>query len=338
MVGLRRVAVVLAIATAIVCATATAASSLSLHPTDWESSIISVAPATDVVDIEVLNGGEAMLLTVQPGHSALIVGYRNEPYLRITADGEVQANLKSPTWWANKTGTGTGPIPDSAGPAAEPEWSTIGTNGSAAWHDHRIHAMPGVTDGTDWTVLVSVDDMPLVVRGRLTKLPSHAPIVELLLAILAAAVVVLLGFRWAWATSSAATLLGAALALIVAIGAWTATPAGFTHPWLALLAAVLAAVFAVVCFVVRNATRRVRVAAIVSAVASLAWWAALNFSALTAVFIPNSLSAGVVRLSVGLAMGIVVGVAVVIVVSGGFTETSSPRQAVVESGNDPASV
>lgn len=338
MVGLRRVAVVLTIATAIVCATATAASSLSLHPTDWESSIISVAPATDVVDIEVLNGGEAMLLTVQPGHSALIVGYRNEPYLRITPDGEVQANLKSPTWWANKTGTGTGAIPDSADPAAEPEWSTIGTNGSAAWHDHRIHAMPGVTDGTDWTVLVSVDDMPLVVRGRLTKLPSHAPIVELLLAIIAAAVVVLLGFRWAWTTSSAATLLGAALALIVAIGAWTATPAGFTHPWLALLAAVLAAVFAVTCFMVRNATRRVRVAAMVSAVAALAWWVALNFSALTAVFIPNSLSAGVVRLSVGLAMGIVVGVAVVIVVSGGFTETSSPRQAVVESGNDPAPV
>jgi len=338
MVGLRRVAAVLTIATAIVCATATAASSLSLHPTNWESSIISIAPATDVVDIEVLNGGEAMLLAVQPGHSALIVGYRNEPYLRITADGDVQANLKSPTWWANKTGTGTGAIPDSADPAAEPEWSTIGTNGSAAWHDHRIHAMPGVTDGTDWTVLVSVDDMPLVIRGRLDKLPAHAPMVELLLAIVAAAVVVLLGFRWAWTTSSAATLLGAALALIVAIGAWTATPSGFTHPWLALLAAVLAAVFAVASFVVRNASRRLRVAAMVSAVAALAWWVALNFSALTAVFIPNSLSAGVVRLSVGLAMGMVVGVAVVIVVSGGFTETSSPRQAVVESGNDPAPV
>jgi hypothetical protein len=69
----------------------------------------------------------------------------------------------------------------------------------------------------------------------------------------------------------------------------------------------------------------------VGAVASLAWWVALNFASLTAVFIPNSLDAAIVRFTVGLGLGIVVGVAVTIIVSGGFTDDVA-GQAVVESG------
>jgi len=334
----RRIGLVLAIAIAIVCSTTTAASALSLQATDWESSIISIAPATDAVSIEVLNGGEAVQLKAKTGHTALILGYRNEPYLRINADGEVQANLKSPTWWSNKTGTGSGSVPDSADPAAEPEWSTIGSNGSVAWHDHRIHAMPGVSTGTDWTVLVTVDDMPLVIRGQLNKLPSHAPLLEVLLAIVAAATIVILGFRKAWTVCSVSTLVGAALAIVVAVGGWTATPTGFTHPWLLLLASVLTGALALASVLLRNASRRLRVTTMVSTVAALAWWVALNFSALTAVFVPNTFAAGVVRFSVGLALGIVVGVAVVIVLSGGFTDLNERDQAVVDNGNGAAVV
>jgi hypothetical protein len=332
----RRIGLVLAIAIAIVCSTTTAASALSLQATNWESSIISIAPATDAVSIEVLNGGEAVQLKAKTGHTALILGYRNEPYLRINADGEVQANLKSPTWWSNKTGTGSGSVPDSADPAAKPEWSTIGSNGSVAWHDHRIHAMPGVSTGTDWTVLVTVDDMPLVIRGQLNKLPSHAPLLEVLLAIVAAATIVILGFRKAWTVCSVSTLVGAALAIVVAVGGWTATPTGFTHPWLPLLASILAGVLSVACLALHRFSRRVRVVAMVSAVAALAWWVALNFSALTAVFVPNTFAAGVVQFAVGLGLGIVVGVAVTIIVSGGFFENNAPDQAVVDTGNDAA--
>ena len=334
----RRIGLVLAIAFAFVCSTMTQASALSLHATDWESSIISIAPATHVVGIEVLNGGEALQLTVQPQHTALILGYRNEPYLRINADGEVQANLKSPTWWSNKTGTGSGSVPDSADPTAAPEWSRIGSNGSVAWHDHRIHAMPGVTTGTDWTVLLTVDDMPLVVRGQLTKLPSHAPLLEVLLAIVAAATIVILGFRRAWAICSVSTLFGAALAIVVASGGWTATPSGFTHPWLPLLASLLTGALAIASVLFRHVSRRLRVTTMVGAVAALAWWVALNVSTLTAVFVPNTFAASIVRFSVGLALGIVVGVAVVIVLSGGFTELNEGDQAVVDNGNDAAAV
>jgi hypothetical protein len=333
MTVVRRLILVVAIATGVVCASATAASSLSLSPTDWQSSIISIAPSTEAVTVAVHNGGEVIQLTTKPGHTALIPGYRNEPYLRVTATGEVQANLKSPTWWTNKDMTGSDAIPESADPAAEPEWSTIANNGSVSWHDHRLHAMNGVPADTNWTVLVTVDDMPMVIRGQLTKLPSHGPLLELLLTIVAAAAIVTLGFRRAWTASSSALLVGAALAIIVAIGGWTATPSGFTPPRLSLLASVLAGVLAVACVVLRSSSRRLKVVSMVGAVAALAWWVALNFSSLTAVFIPNSLDAAIVRFTVGLGLGIVVGVAVTIIVSGGFTDTDVADHAVVDTGN-----
>jgi hypothetical protein len=331
--SVRRLILVVAIAAGVVCASPTAASSLSLSPTDWQSSIVSIAPSTDAVTVAVHNGGEVIQLTTEPGHTALIPGYRNEPYLRVTATGEVQANLKSPTWWTNKDMTGSSAVPESADPTAEPEWSTIATNGSVSWHDHRLHPMNGVPADTNWTVLVTVDDMPVVIRGQLTKLPSHGPLLELLLAIVAAAAIVTLGFRRAWAISSLALVVGAALAIIVAIGGWTATPTSFTPPRLSLLASVLAGVLSAACVVLGRSSRRLRVVIMVGAVAALAWWVALNFSSLTAVFIPNSLDAAIVRFAVGLELGIVIGIAVTIIVSGGFTDIDAADQAVVDTGN-----
>jgi hypothetical protein len=172
-----------------------------------------------------------------------------------------------------------------------------------------------------------------VIRGQLTKLPSHGPLLEVLLAIVAAAAIVTLGFRRAWAISSLALVVGAALAIIVAIGGWTSTPTGFTPPRLSLLASVLAGVLSAACVVLGRSSRRLRVVIMVGAVAALAWWVALNFSSLTAVFIPNSLDASIVRFAVGLELGIVIGIAVTIVVSGGFTDIDAADQAVVDTGN-----
>jgi hypothetical protein len=175
--------------------------------------------------------------------------------------------------------------------------------------------------------------MPVVIRGQLTKLPSHGPLLEVLLALLAATAIVTLGFRRAWTASSLALLVGVALAIIVSIGGWTATPTGFTPPRLSLLASVLAGVLAVACVVLRRSSRRLSVVTMVGAVAALAWWVALNFASLTAVFIPNSLDAAIVRFTVGLELGIVVGIAVTIIVSGGFTDNDLAHQAVVDTGN-----
>lgn len=323
----RRLVVGLACTVAVVGLNATNAGAFSLSPTNWTSSIDSIVPANDAVSVEVINGGDAMRLTAQPGHVVVIPGYRNEPYLRIAANGEVDANLRSPTWWANRTSSGTGDIPESADPNAEPEWSNIANNGTVIWHDHRIHAMPGVTGDTDWTVLVSVDDFPLVVRGRLTKLPSHTPIVELLVTIVVVVSVVALGLRSALRTTMGAALGASILALFVAIGGWTATPNGFRAPTTPLLAAALALLFAVACVLSRNASRRLQVVTALASIAALGWWTALMIPAVTAAFVPNSFGATLIRPVIAIAAGVVVGVAIIVVMTGGFSDTDSHAHA-----------
>lgn len=327
----RRLVVGLGCAIAVVALSANSASAFSLSPTNWTSSINSIVPATDAVSVEVINGGDALRLTAQPGHVVVVPGYRNEPYFRIAENGEVDANLRSPTWWANRTSSGTGDIPESADPSAEPEWTNVANNGSVIWHDHRIHAMPGVTDDTDWTVLVSVDDYPLVVRGRLTQLPSHSPIAELLVAIVVAGGVLALGLRSALRaalrTTMGATLGASTLALLIAIGGWTATPSGFRAPTTLLLAAGLALLFAVACVLTRNASRRLQVVTTLASVAALGWWTALMLPAVTAAFVPNSFGDTVVRSVIAIAAGVVVGVAIVVVMTGGFSDADHSTHA-----------
>lgn len=306
---------------------ATSAGAFSLAPTNWSSSITSIVPSDDAVAIEVIDGGDAMRLTARLGHVVVIPGYRNEPYLRITATGEVDANLRSPTWWANSTSTGTGDILESADPTAEPEWSRVGDDGSVLWHDHRVHAMPGVTGDTDWSVLVTVDDLPVVVRGRLTKLPSHTPIAELVLAIVAAAGVLVFGNRSAWRTVRLATISASVLAMFVAIGGWTATPTGFDPPRAAMVATGLAVVFALASTLVRRTSRRLRSLFVIGSIAALGWWIALMVPSITAAVVPNSFSPILVRSILAIVGGVVVGVAIVVVMTGGFSDTDEGDQA-----------
>lgn len=334
----RRLGLCFAFAVVLVVLRATSAEALSVQPTDWSSSITSISPSAEAVSIEVVAGGEAVRLTAQPGHTVVVLGYQNESYLRITSEGEVQANDRSPTFRANQSATGTGSVPATADTNAEPEWTTIATNGSTLWHDHRAHAMPGIATATNWTILLTVDGLPVVVRGELTRAPAHAPLLEFILAILSAALVVVLGFRWAWRTSTLALLVGSILSFIVSVGGWFSTPAGFLHPWLHLLVAMLATVLAVGSSLLSRASSRLRVMVLLAATAALGWWVALNLPSLIAAFIPNSLSANIVRFVIALGGGIVVGVAVIIVMSGGFADLATQNQAVVGNESDTGSV
>jgi len=305
---------------------------ISLAPTNWISTITSTTPTNPAVSVEVVNGGDALRLTTQAGHVVVIPGYRNEPYLRIDSNGEVEANLRSPTWWANQTGSGTSDIPATADPDAVPEWSVISRNGSVVWHDHRVHAMPGVTADTDWTVLVTVDDLPLVVRGRLAKLPSASPLPVLLLGVLTAGLVVLLGVRKAWLTTVIALILASVLSFIVAIGAWTFTPPDVDLPVLPMIAAVVSTALSMCGVFTSRSSRGLRVVCVIGALATFAWWVALMAPALTAAFIPNAVPELFVRSALGVVAGIVVGGAVIVAITGGYSDADPVRHADAADG------
>ena len=111
------------------------------RPGDVRSQVTAVTPASAGIHAEVLGGDSFLHLRVDPGTQVVVIGYQDEPYLRVEADGTVQVNDRSPARWLNEQRLADVPVPPTADPTAPPAWRTIGHGGSVSWHDHRTHWM-----------------------------------------------------------------------------------------------------------------------------------------------------------------------------------------------------
>lgn len=149
-------------------------------PRDTVSVIESVTPALPTGIVVDVVGGDTFLRVRSSGHEVGIPGYENEPYIRIRPNGDVFENRSSDTWFLNRTrfGSGTAPqVVDDGSPAATgtESWVSTGKNGTAMWHDHRIHWMspstPPTIDGKgtvqEWKVPFTVDGKLHTVAGTL---------------------------------------------------------------------------------------------------------------------------------------------------------------------------
>lgn len=116
-----------------------------------------------------------------------IIGYSDEPYLRIGPDGVFQNN-NSPATFINQERFGQVEVPSGVSATAEPDWEKVSDESTYAWHDHRIHWMsqappPQVasneTDETieifEWTVPFRVGDEPYAVEGTLNWIRPGSP-------------------------------------------------------------------------------------------------------------------------------------------------------------------
>jgi hypothetical protein len=104
----------------------------------------------------------------------MITGYKNEPYMRITASGDVFVNDGSLTTLIN--GNRYGNVDTSSFvETPNPVWRKTGSDGVAMWHDHRVHWMspkpPAPIDsiGTvlTWKVPLAIDGVATIVSGTL---------------------------------------------------------------------------------------------------------------------------------------------------------------------------
>lgn len=146
----------------------------SVQPRDTVSVIESVKPALpNGVDVDIV-GSDTFVRVRSVGHDVMITGYENEPYMHITTTGDVFVNDGSQTSLIN--GNRFGNVdPSKFVESPNPVWRKIGTDGTAMWHDHRVHWMspkrpaPIDTIGTvvAWKVLFSVDGAATTVSGTL---------------------------------------------------------------------------------------------------------------------------------------------------------------------------
>jgi hypothetical protein len=146
---------------------------------NFRSTIRDLQPAAPGVDVQVLNLDDRLELVNRGEATVVVVGYDDEPYARVKADGTVQVNERSPAHYLNDDRFANVDVPASANADAPPSWKTLNRSGRFEWHDHRIHWMakttpPAVKDPDvrtkvfDWTVPLRVGDRPTRLTGTLT--------------------------------------------------------------------------------------------------------------------------------------------------------------------------
>jgi hypothetical protein len=146
--------------------------------TNYRSNIVRVSPSLPGLSLRVLDYNDELVLTNHSGRTITVLGYSNEPFMRILPDGTVQVNTASPAYYLDQNFYGNVTVPPSANSSFAPRWSTVDKTGIYQWHDHRIHWMspstpPQVKDKGkttkifDWRVPFRMNNQPGTVYGNL---------------------------------------------------------------------------------------------------------------------------------------------------------------------------
>lgn len=208
----------------------------SAPATNYRTRIQTVAPVVPGLVVRVIEAGSQIELINRTGETVTVLGYQDEPYLRVGPDG-VFTNLRSPTTYLNADRNATTPIPDQADPEAPPRWQRIDDDNAARFHDHRAHWMGGDDPPTvaanpsavqvidpSWEIPLLVGDRRVTVTGDLTWVPGPSPW-PWYLAAAAGVAAVTAAIRWRRAGLVLALAMAGLLAAaaIDVVGVWQAT-------------------------------------------------------------------------------------------------------------------
>jgi hypothetical protein len=199
-------------------------------PTDFRTRVVSISPATDAIDVSIEGGDAFVRIVVSEGHQVTVLGYADEPYLRIVADGAVEENRLSSATYYNADRYGA-EIPEFVDDGADPEWREIATGGSWAWHDHRAHWMGseppiGLQPGESLPsqlipLIVDGERVEIEVQTTLQSSPSNWPAA---FGLLIGLILVLFGVLAGPATLTLSSILLASAATIVGISQFRSLP------------------------------------------------------------------------------------------------------------------
>jgi hypothetical protein len=124
--------------------TATSAYAHAGNP-NFESLVQGVSPAIPGFSVQVLNGDDRLEVVNRSTKTITIDGYNEEPYLRMSPDGTVAVNLRSPAYYLNQDRLNLPNAPASANPKLPPQWKVVEHTGRYQFHDHRMHWMSTTT-------------------------------------------------------------------------------------------------------------------------------------------------------------------------------------------------
>lgn len=220
MMAMRRTLLVAAAALAWVGLSAVPASAHSVSgvsATNLQTNLRSVTPTVPGLEVKVVESGSRLEVTNKTGKEIIVLGYKDEPYLRIGPDGVFQNRL-SPATYINKTRQGTEPTEAARNAkVGDTDWEKISSEPLARWHDHRIHWMspndppearaePGKRHviNAEWVVPMKNGAETVSIKGDLIWEPGPSALPWYLLIVVLLAAVVLIGRTANWAAGLAA--------------------------------------------------------------------------------------------------------------------------------------
>ena len=284
------------------------------RPTDYRSTVTSIAPATDAVDLRVLGGDAFVQLRARGGHEVVVLGNQGEPYLRFSADGTVAENRKSPDTYANADRYGEVDPPAGIDASAAPVWQRVASDGVYAWHDHRIHLMsrgrPSDVRPGDavmrWRLPLQVDGRDVTVQGvlRLERPEAWWPWAVLVGAV-ALAVFVAGRRRSGSVPGTLAAGVGCLVATVVAVGEQLAVPAQAGRSFVTVFVPAVGALCAGgALMLLRGRGAAVASVLALAATAAAGGWAILRVVVFTKPVLPTDLPADVDRAGTAVAMAL----------------------------------
>lgn len=147
------------------------------------SEIEGIQPALDGVRLEMLNRDDRIELVNSSGEDVVILGYDDEPYARVKADGTVEVNTNSKAYYLNEDRFAAVDVPATL--PSQPQWKKLSASSRFEWHDHRAHYMgkgtpPQVKDESkrtkvfDWEVPLQAGGRTATITGTLFWTPQES--------------------------------------------------------------------------------------------------------------------------------------------------------------------
>jgi hypothetical protein len=233
---MRRLALAAGLSVGVVLATAAPAAAHTIggeRATNYRTRVLSLSPSVPGVSLQPIEHGDRLELRNTTEHDVVVVGYDDEPYLRVGPRG-VFENRNSPATYLNRTRLGTDTPPANADPDTAPDWRRIGGGATARWHDHRAHWMgterpPSVdrAPGDEqlirrFTIEMRTNGETLQARGDVWWIPPPSPWPWVAIAV-GFGIAIVVGARTRWSVPWVGTALGVTLlsTAVHAVGTWT---------------------------------------------------------------------------------------------------------------------
>jgi hypothetical protein len=210
-----------------------------LQPSNFATHVHGIDPPIMGLSLRATDLGNRVELRNASAHDVIVLGYQNEPYLRVGPRG-VFENERSPAVFLNRTSLIPTAAPPRFDPRAAPEWRHISSDPVARWHDHRSHWMGSSTPPVvqrspherhvliaNWVIPLRYENQDLRATGDVVWVPPASPWPWLALASVLALTVALLAGTRAWPSVLTVALAALVASEIVSVlGQWDGSTAG----------------------------------------------------------------------------------------------------------------